>query len=128
MKNILQMAAAALLLLMTGCATTPAAYDYAAYRASKPRSILVLPPVSHAPDVDASPSMLSVATLPLAEAGYYALPVAPVYETFKQNGVTVADDAQNIDVKKLREIFGADAALYIAVDKYGRSIKSSVVR
>ncbi|WCE02544.1 DUF799 domain-containing protein [Pseudoxanthomonas sp. JBR18] len=120
MKNILQiLAAAALILMMTGCATTPVAYDYSAYKASKPRSILVLPPVSHAPDIDASPSMLSVATLPLAEAGYYVLPVAPVYETFRQNGVMVAEDAQSIEVRKLREIFGADAALYITVEKYG---------
>lgn len=120
MKNILLMVAVVgTLLLLTGCVTKPAAYDYTAYRASQPRSILVLPPVSHAPDIDASPSMLSVSTLPLAEAGYYVFPVAPVYETFKQNGVTVADEAQGIDFKKLREIFGADAALYITVDKYG---------
>ncbi|WP_181109257.1 DUF799 domain-containing protein [Xanthomonas arboricola] len=120
MKRLLKLAAvAAVSLLMAACATQPVSRDYTAYKASKPRSILVLPPVSNAPDVDASLSVLSVTTLPLAEAGYYVMPVAPVYETFKQNGVTVADDAQNVSVEKLREIFGADAALYITVDKYG---------
>jgi hypothetical protein len=123
MNNFLKMAAvASVALLMTACATTkPAARDYTAYKASNPRSILVLPPVNHAPDVDAGASVLSVATLPLAEAGYYVMPVAPVFETFKQNGITVADDAQAIDVAKLREIFGADAGLYISVEKYGSS-------
>jgi len=107
-------------LLMSACASAPpASRDYTAFKASKPRSILVLPPVSRSPDVDASLSMLSVATLPLAEAGYYVLPVAPVHETFKQNGITLADDAQAVDPAKLREIFGADAALYITVEQYG---------
>ncbi|MXV08015.1 hypothetical protein DYQ95_12900 [Xanthomonas sp. LMG 9002] len=106
-------------LLLSACATQPMSRDYSAYKASKPRSILVLPPVSHAPDINASLSVLSVTTLPLAEAGYYVLPVAPVYETFKQNGITVADEAQAVAPEKLREIFGADAALYITVEKYG---------
>ncbi|MBB5943542.1 MULTISPECIES: DUF799 domain-containing protein [Xanthomonas] len=120
MKNVARMACVAVLgLLLSACATQPMSRDYSAYKASKPRSILVLPPVSHAPDVNASLSVLSVTTLPLAEAGYYVLPVAPVYETFKQNGITVADEAQAVAPEKLREIFGADAALYITVEKYG---------
>ncbi|MCI2245689.1 DUF799 domain-containing protein [Xanthomonas sp. PPL568] len=120
MKNIARMACvAALGLLLSACATQPMSRDYSAYKASKPRSILVLPPVSHAPDVSASLSVLSVTTLPLAEAGYYVMPVAPVYETFKQNGITVADEAQAVSPEKLREIFGADAGLYITVEKYG---------
>ncbi|MBB5877594.1 DUF799 domain-containing protein [Xanthomonas sp. 3498] len=120
MKNVARMACVAVLgLLLSACATQPMSRDYSAYKASKPRSILVLPPVSHAPDVNANLSVLSVTTLPLAEAGYYVLPVAPVYETFKQNGITVADEAQAVAPEKLREIFGADAALYITVEKYG---------
>ncbi len=120
MKNVARMACVAVLgLLLSACATQPMSHDYSAYKASKPRSILVLPPVSHAPDVNASLSVLSVTTLPLAEAGYYVMPVAPVYETFKQNGITVADEAQAVSPEKLREIFGADAALYITVEKYG---------
>lgn len=120
MKNVARMACVAVLgLLLSACATQPMSRDYSAYKASKPRSILVLPPVSHAPDVNASLSVLSVTTLPLAEAGYYVMPVAPVYETFKQNGITVADEAQAVAPEKLREIFGADAALYITVEKYG---------
>ncbi|WP_045726536.1 DUF799 domain-containing protein [Xanthomonas sp. GPE 39] len=120
MKNIAKVACVAVLgLLLSACATQPKSRDYSAYKASKPRSILVLPPVSHAPDIDASLSVLSVTTLPLAEAGYYVMPVAPVYETFKQNGITIADDAQAVAPEKLRQIFGADAGLYITIDKYG---------
>ncbi|XQE66946.1 DUF799 domain-containing protein [Pseudomonas sp. P3C3] len=108
------------LALLGGCATqTP--YDYTAFKQSKPRSILVMPPVNSSPDVQAGYSMLSHVTLPLSEAGYYVLPVAVVDETFKQNGVMSADEAQAIPTAKLHEIFGADAALYLEITEYGVS-------
>jgi hypothetical protein len=103
---------------MAGCATTKNV-DYSAFKASKPRSIVVLPPLNESPEITATYSMLSQATLPLAEAGYYVLPVALVDETFRQNGLTVAGDMHSVSVTKLREIFGADAALYINITQYG---------
>ncbi|GHU17489.1 lipoprotein [Betaproteobacteria bacterium] len=108
-------------LLLAACATRqPAArFDYTAFKASKPRSILVLPPVNQSPDVDATASLFSVTTFPLAESGYYVIPVTLAEETFKQNGVTVADEAHSLPLDKLREIFGADAALYITITRYG---------
>ena len=124
MKNKIQLGLIVVLsLLMAACATKPVNYDYTAYKASKPKSILVLPPVNQSPDVNAGISMLSLATRSLAEAGYYVMPVALVSETFKQNGVTVADDAQNIPFSKLHDIFGADAALYVSIKKYGTSYR-----
>ena len=117
--------------LLMACATTrPPSYDYSNFKESHPRSIVVLPPTSGSSDVNASLSFLSLTTFPLAEAGYYVLPVALTYETFKQNGVTVADEAQAIPFQKIHDIFGADAGLYITVDKYGsiyRVINSEVV-
>jgi len=105
-------------LLLSGCATQ-AKYDYSAFRESRPASILVLPPLNGSPDVNATYSMLAQATLPLAESGYYVLPVTLVDETFKQNGMTTPADIHQLPVTKLREIFGADAALYINVKQYG---------
>ncbi|WOO34002.1 GNA1162 family protein [Diaphorobacter limosus] len=40
-------------------------------------------------------------------------------ETFRHNGIISAQDAQELPVAKLREIFGADAALYLDVRQYG---------
>jgi hypothetical protein len=102
-----------------GCATKGPAYDYTALREAKPRSIVVLPPLNNSPEVNAGNSVYAQVTYPLAEAGYYVLPVAVVAETFKQNGLTSAADIQGVDPKKLREIFGADAGLYITISKYG---------
>lgn len=104
--------------LVTGCVTPPA-YDYTAYRESRPASILILPPLNETPEVKATYGMLSQMTAPLAEAGYYVLPVALVDETFRQNGLDNAADIHQVAPAKLREIFGADSALYVTVVQYG---------
>lgn len=114
-------AAAAVAVLAAGCAAPRQNVDYSAFKASRPRSIVVLPPLNESPDVKATYSMLSQVTYPLAESGYYVLPVTLVDETFKQNGLTTAGDIHQVAPAKLREIFGADAALYITVSKYGTS-------
>lgn len=104
--------------LLGGC-VAPKTVDYSAFKESKPRSILVMPPVNESPDVKATYSLLFQVTFPLAEAGYYVVPVALVDETFKQNGLTNANDIQETSPAKLREIFGADAAMYVKVTQYG---------
>lgn len=104
--------------VLFGCAT-PVARDYSAWQQAKPATLLVLPPINESPEVKATPGTWASATLPLAEAGYYVLPVTLVDETFRQNGVTTAEDAHAIPVAKLREVFGADAAVYIRVKQYG---------
>jgi len=104
--------------LLVACADTKQ-IDYTAFKASRPKSILVLPPVSESTDVNAGSGVLAQITYPLAESGYYVLPVTLVSETFKQNGLTSANDIHAVSPAKLREIFGADAALYVNVTKYG---------
>jgi len=86
--------------------------------------------VNDSPDVKATPAVWAQATLPLAEAGYYVLPVTLVDETFRQNGVDNPHDAQTIPYPKLRDFFGADAAVYIKVVQYGTTyqVLDSVTR
>ncbi len=105
-------------LLLGGCAA-PAKYDYSAFKESRPASILVLPPLNSSPDIKATYSMLAQTTWPLAESGYYVLPVTLVDETFRQNGLQTPADIHELPAAKLREIFGADTALYINVKQYG---------
>jgi hypothetical protein len=122
MKTIFSVVAcASLLALLSGCATPPPAFDYTAFNNAKPVTLLVMPPLNDSPDVKATAGVWAQATQPLAEAGYYVLPVSLVDEMFKQNGVTTARDAQDLPVTRLREVFGADAAVYIRVKKYGTS-------
>lgn len=115
------LAAALGLAALCGCATPVPPYDYAAFVKAKPATLLVLPPVNESPEVSATPGVWAHATRPLAEAGYYVLPITLVDETFRQNGVNTANEVQEIPLVKLREYFGADAAVYIKVKRYGTS-------
>jgi hypothetical protein len=108
-------------LLMGGCATKKPGWDYSAYKASKPASILVLPPINNSPDITATYSVMSFVTKPLSEAGYYVMPVSMVAQAFKENGLTQPADMHATAPDKLRQIFGADSALYITVTKFGVS-------
>ena len=108
--------------LFTGCATlnqSPNKADLSAYRNHMPKSILVLPPVNDSPDTRASAGYWSTVTLPVAEAGYYVYPITVVDTVFKENGIYSGFDAQNLPAQKLKEIFGADAAMYIRIKEYG---------
>jgi hypothetical protein len=104
---------------LAGCVTKPPAWDYTAFRRANPVTLLVMPPVNASPEIKATPGVWAQATRPLAEAGYYVLPVTLVDATFRGNGVNSADEAQAIPYPKLREYFGADAAVYIRIKQYG---------
>lgn len=121
--SLRRLAALAGAALLVGCATPPAPYDYSAFRAANPKSILVLPPLNQSPDVKASNSVWAQTVVPLAESGYYVMPVALVAETFRENGLANPPEAHEANPAKLREFFGADAALYLNVKQYGTSYK-----
>ena len=104
-----------------GACATPAPYDYTAFRQNRPVSMLVLPPLNETPEVTATYGVLSQVTMPLAEAGYYVVPVTLMDETFRQNGLNNPAEIHEVSPQKLREIFGADAAVYIKVTQYGTS-------
>lgn len=115
MKVLLPAIAAAL----SACATTP--YDYGPYLASMPRSILVLPPINDSIEVQAQDAFLATVTRPLAERGYYVFPIAVVDAFLRQNGRPTPADMHAVEPGKLREVFGADAALYIRIRAWGTS-------
>lgn len=117
-KLMLTLAAVA---LVSGCVSLPQSHDYTEFRNADPHSIIVLPPINNSPEVVAPYSLMSQIVTPIAESGYYVFPVALVDQTFKNNGLTVANDVQAVPVDKLHDIFGADAALYTSIEEYGTS-------
>lgn len=106
-------------LLVLGCANAPVEKDYSAFEAAKPRSILILPPTNLSPEIKATNSVYSQVSFPVGESGYYVLPVGVVYETFVSNGLHQAEDIQKVSLKKLNEIFSADAILYLNINDFG---------
>ncbi|MGY2292725.1 DUF799 domain-containing protein [Pseudomonas sp. SDO528_S397] len=121
--NLLKLCTGLLALALLGGCAAPKTVDYTAYKQARPKSILVMPPINQSPEVQASYSLVSQVTLPLAEAGYYVMPIALVDETFRQNGLTTPTDIQAVPTAKLHDIFGADAGLYITVTEYGTQYK-----
>ncbi len=117
--NVLKPLVALFALALLGGCVAPKTVDYAAFKQARPRSILVLPPINESPDIKASYSLMSQVTFPLAEAGYYVVPVALAAETFHQNGLDNPNDIAELPADKLRSIFGADAAMYVKVTQYG---------
>ncbi len=109
-------------LSLFGCANMDEpSTDHSAFQASKPKSILILPPINHSPDVKATNSVYAQISYPVGESGYYVLPVGVVEETFKSNGLYEADDIQKISIGKLNEIFAPDAILYLTIHDFGSS-------
>ena len=64
--------------VLAGCQTAAPTRDYTAFVRAAPRSILVVPPLNKSTDLNASYGFLSPVTQPLAERGYYVVPVAVV--------------------------------------------------
>lgn len=108
---------------LAGCAAPPVDYDYSAFLEHMPRSILVLPPLDETIEVDAGCGALSRVTRPLAERGYYVFPVAVVDAMMKENGLPTAGEMHQVSLKKLDEVFGADAVMYLDVKDWGTSYK-----
>lgn len=119
MRALIHLAVCAWLAMqLTGCKTV-GPYDYSNYRAHRPRSILVLPPLNESTVTQATYSYLSTVTQPLAEMGYYVFPVAVVDEFLKENGLPSAGEMHHVSPSKIAEITGADAVLFITVQQYG---------
>ena len=107
--------------LLSVCVSLPPAHDYSAFKAANPASVIILPPINNTPEVIAPYSVMTQMATPIAESGFYVCPVAMVNQTFSNNGLTVASDIHAVAPTKLKEIFGADAALYVSIEDYGTS-------
>jgi hypothetical protein len=111
-----------IVLAASACASAPAEPDRAAYLAHMPRSILVLPMsvggldggLDGGVDPEAARAWLPTITRPLAERGYYVFPVAVADAILEEHGSSSR--------RELRELFGADAVLYVDVVDWGPSL------
>jgi hypothetical protein len=112
------LAASAALALAAGCASAPARKDYSRFRAAHPSAILVVPVVNHTVDVTAADYFLSTVPVPLAERGYYVFPVNLVKRVLEDDGLADAALVHSADPVRLASLFGADAVLYVTVERW----------
>ena len=106
--------------LLSGCVTPTGPYDYSALENSRPRSILVIPPVNNSVEVNAPYIFLATITRPLAEKGYYVFPVAVIDHFLKENGLPTPAEMNSIPLDKIAEHIGADAVLYVSIKEWGQ--------
>ncbi|MES2018101.1 MAG: GNA1162 family protein [Pseudomonadota bacterium] len=109
----------AALTLLSGCATqTVTKKDYAEFRKSNPRSVLVVPVINRSVDVDAPDYFLSSITRPIAERGYYVFPVNLIKRVMEDDGLADANMVHGSDTPKLASLFGADSVMYITIERW----------
>lgn len=108
------------LLATIGCASVEP-YDYTRLQASKPRSILVIPPLNNTVEIGAPYTFISTISKPLAEKGYYVFPVAVIDTFLKENGLPTPGEMNQVPLERLREHTGADAVLYVSIKDWGQN-------
>lgn len=105
-------------LAATACAAAPTPYDYSVFRSEGPRSILVVPALNNTVSIEAPESFLSTVSRPFAERGYYVFPAHMVKSLLEQDGLSDAGLVHAADARRLDRLFGCDAVLYIAIQKW----------
>jgi hypothetical protein len=107
------------LFILSGCATKPPEHkDYAEFRKTNPRSILIVPVVSKSVDVDAPDYFLSTIARPIAERGYYVFPINLIKRLMEDDGLSDANMVHSSDTVKLANLFGADSVLYVVIERW----------
>ncbi len=106
------------LILFSVACVKPA--NYGLYREKLPRSVLVLPPLNDSIEVEAPYVYLSTISRPLAEMGYYVFPVAVVDNFMKDNGLPTPYEMHGVSLRKLKEVIGPDAVLYLHIRDWGQ--------
>jgi hypothetical protein len=113
-----QIALLSSVILLAGCAGRSPRYDYSQLRAEAPRSILVVPVINKSIDVNAPDYFLATIATPLAERGYYVFPVNMVKSVLSDDGLSDANLVHAGDPHRLGELFGADAVMYISIERW----------
>lgn len=112
------LAALAAVGLLTGCATADRPRDYDTFFTRHPRSIVVVPPMNRTTAVDAPAVFSTTITRPLAERGYYVFPVALTTGVLRDLGITDEGLVRNTPPQRFKEVFGADAVLYVTINSW----------
>jgi hypothetical protein len=113
----LRLCVGVLLCALSGCAYQEK--DYSKLFESNPRSILVVPVRNDTTNLEAPEVVEAVVTRPLAERGYYVFPLILTDALFKDLGLSEAGHVQELKPQRFRELFGADAVLFVVVTDWG---------
>ena len=118
LRTLLLTAAAAGCLSLGACVTPPAPYDYTAFKAEAPHSIVVVPALNNTANVTAPDWFLSTISQPFANRGYYVFPANMVRGLLNDGGLADAGLVHKTDARRLQPLFGCDTVLFIDINKW----------
>ena len=113
-----------LIILITGCAevqTKREAFPKMYSVSEKPLSILVLPAINKSTAADAGDLLNSTLTIPFSDNGYYIMPISIVSDIFTREGIIEGSQLLNMPTNVFKSNFGADAVLYVTINKWDTS-------
>lgn len=117
MRHLIFIAISMCVILMIGCVQhTPK--DLTNFRTQDPHSILVVPVVNKSVEVTAADYFLATISVPLGEKGYYVFPVNLVKRVLEDEGLSDASLVHNASAKRLCDLFGSDAVLYVTIERW----------
>jgi hypothetical protein len=89
--------------------------------AERPLTILVLPPINETTAADAKEYYSTTIAEPLSFSGYYIFPLEVISEIMKNEGIYDTETIMNLPPHKFKDFFGADAVMYIWIQKWSTS-------
>ena len=103
--------------LLQGC-VAQSDYHYAKFFENHPRSVLVLPPFNESTAVDAPLLFNTTVSQPFGEKGYYVFPVFLTKDVLIDMGLSDEGLLKETPLQTFKDVFGADAVLYITVKEW----------
>lgn len=111
------------LLVLTGCGPKYMTKHEAFPKvyAERPLTILVLPPINETTAADAKEYYSTTIAEPLSFSGYYVFPLEVISEIMKNEGIYDTETVMNLPPHKFKDYFGADAVMYIWIQRWSTS-------
>ena len=121
MERFLLLLITASVLLLSGCAVNEKVTKGQAFPEmyeESPVSILVVPAINNSTAADAPLLYSSTINEPLSNAGFYVLPIEITDRFLRNEGISDGSQLKDIPPQKFAEPFGADAVLYVTIEKW----------
>jgi len=111
-------------IILSGCKTTVPVSKIDAYPKmynERPLSIVVAPAINNTTAADASDLFSTTIAQPLAEAGFYVVPIPYVNHVLAAEGIYDGAQLKHVPLEKFNLMFGADAVLFVTINKWDTS-------
>jgi len=87
----------------------------------KPQTIVVVPAINESTAADAPDYLNVTVSKPLANQGFYIVPVSIAADIFRDEGVVDGAQLKGLPPALFLETFGADAVLFITINKWDKN-------